>query len=492
MSFIIVMMLIKVPVGQLMASVPQPERLWWFPGEHLDEFDRQRLRELVNVVPFQRLRLWTKSASLPLAMQPLNLHYVRNGSDEALLLDGDFRWLVRDLSTFENLSSSPHIGFNYGAYHFLHAGHLFSFGGSGFWNAHNQLLVFSDQTRGFEWVTSGHPEMSRIRDQQVFKRGDELVCFQHVVPSGKGEDEVEIWTKPPTGGGWRYGGTFELGGGEWTSGLDYFELEDYVLFPNINRGVRVVRKRDFAFLEIPVHPLGMATQSGQMRLNRNGTGWGVTADAVYRVEDWQLTDTLFHVSELPVGAMWSMPHRTADQPEGDGKTYAELGWERGKVAWWMGAVGAILLGLVGWGVRRCRRSRFHENSSNSAQLQSHSLPSQLGSDEDALQKILNLDRWSPYLLEVVHAAEGAWEVDAFARMLGLDPSAHPETLRSQRARIFQQINEESTVVLGYSLLSREKHPRDARSVLYRRAPIPRFVTEAVDRYFSRQEMPSDL
>jgi hypothetical protein len=75
--------------------------------------------------------------------------------------------------------------------------------------------------------------------------------------------------------------------------------------------------------------------------------------------------------------------------------------------------------------------------------------------------------------------------------MGLDPTSHPETLRSQRARAFQQVNEESLVVFGYEILNREKHPRDARAVVYRRAPMPRFIVEAVERHLARQEMPSE-
>lgn len=478
--------------GTVEASTPQTERLWWQPGEHLDDSDRIRLRQLLSDVPFQRLKLWTKNPSLPAAMQPLNLYYIRKGGDEALLLDGDFRWLVRDLQTFENVSHSPHTGFNYGAYHFLHAGHLLSFGGSGFWNVHNQLLVFSDQTRGFEWVANGHPGMSRMRDQQVFQRGEALVCLQHIVPSGKGEDEVEVWSKPPTGGSWGYEGTFKLGQEEWTPGLDYFELEEYVLFPNINRSLRVVRKKDLAYIELPVHPLAMAAQSGQLRTNRNGAGWGVTERGVYRVQDWRVVDTLFRVDELPVGAVWLMPQRTASQPDIGGSVLPEMGLAGMPWVGWLGAGGACLLAMAGWGWWRCRRVRLRRRKEGTLNSQPSPLMPLNASEVDSMSSILNLERWSQHLLEVVHAAEGAWEVDAFARMLGLDLTAHPETLRSQRARIFHQINEESTVVLGYNLLTREKHPRDARAVLYKRAPLPRFVTEAVDRYIHGQEIPSDL
>jgi hypothetical protein len=110
---------------------------------------------------------------------------------------------------------------------------------------------------------------------------------------------------------------------------------------------------------------------------------------------------------------------------------------------------------------------------------------------DATEFSLNLDRWSKGLTDVICAPEGAWEVDAFARLMGLDPTSHPETLRSQRARAFQQVNEESLVVFGYEILNREKHPRDARAVVYRRAPMPRFIVEAVERHLARQEMPSE-
>lgn len=483
--------LICTACGWCAAAPADTLRRWWFPGEHLDAQDRLRLQNLVEEVPVHRLKLWTRSPQLSTAIQPLNLHYIREGRDEALLLDGDFRWLVRDLQTFENVSASPHLGFNYGAYHYLHAGHLFSFGGSGYWTAHNQLVVFSDQTQGFEWVSSSHPGMTRFRDQHVFQRGVDLVCLQHIVPSGQGEDEIEVWSRPPTGAGWRYEGTFRLAGGEWTPGLEYYELEDYVLFPNINRGLLVVRKRDLAFMELPVHPLGMATQSGQMRPNGHGNGWGTTADAVYRLQNWQVVDTLFHARELPAGAVWSMPQRTASNPQISHADAAEImatgGIFERMQAWMLGGALVVLGGVGGWYYRRKR------TASGLSGRALHSSPVISANDHlgDATEFSLHLDRWSKGLTDVICAPEGAWEVDAFARLMGLDPTSHPETLRSQRARAFQQVNEESLVVFGYEILIREKHPRDARAVVYRRAPMPRFIVEAVERHHACQEMPSE-
>lgn len=437
---------------------------------------------------------------LPESVQWLTAYYIRHSDQEALLLDGDLRWLVRDLRTFENVSASPHCGFNYGAYHFLHQGHLMSLGGSGYWTAHNQLIVFSDQTQEYEWVAGPHNGMSRVNNQQVFERGDELVCFQHMTPPGGETDEVEIWLRNLSGSDWQFHGAYSMGNEAWMPGIPYFVLKEYVLFPNMHRGVRVVRKSDFAYLDLPVHPLGLACQRGDIRAKQHGDGWGNTDSCVYMIRSWEVTDTLFDVADLPVNAVWQVPQRTAIAPRlGAAVTEPKVlcGWERWGMPLGLSVVG-VGLGL-GWLFRR--RESVHLGSGSGPTrgggLQGGgggSMPQAHTSSGASLQPVLSVPSftyWSPALIAVLSAEAAEWEVDAFGQLVGLGDIEHPETLRSHRARAFQQINEESQLVLGYPLLVRDKHPRDARAVVYRREPVPHFILEGVRAFSAGQPNPSE-
>lgn len=468
-------------------SSSQADRSWWMPGEHLSEGDRKKLRELTETHPIRRMQILADGPDLPPSVQQLSVHYVRKGDQEALLLDGDLRWLVRDLGTFENVSASPHCGFNYGAFHFLHHGHLMSFGGSGYWTAHNQLVVFSDQTREYEWAAGSHPGMSRVHDQQVFDRGDELVCFQHMAPAGGGTDEVEIWLRNPIGSDWQFLGGYSMGNSAWTPGMPYFVLKEYVLFPNINRGLRVVRKLDFAYVDLAVHPLGLACQRGDIRPRQHGDGWSITDSCVYVIRDWEAADTLFRMTDLPVNAVWQVPQRTVLTPRlGTAVALPGVlcGWERWGLPLGLSVVG-VGLGL-GWLFRRRASGRSELPAPQVPQA-----PTSQGASPQPVLSVPSFTYWSPALIAVLSAEAAEWEVDAFGQLVGLGDIEHPETLRSHRARAFQQINEESQLVLGYPLLVRDKHPRDARAVVYRREPVPHFILEGVRAFSAGQPNPSE-
>ncbi len=118
-------------------------------------------------------------------------------------------------------------------------------------------------------------------------------------------------------------------------------------------------------------------------------------------------------------------------------------------------------------------------------------PTSSGASLQPVLSVPSFTYWSPALIAVLSAEAAEWEVDAFGQLVGLGDIEHPETLRSHRARAFQQINEESQLVLGYPLLVRDKHPRDARAVVYRREPVPHFILEGVRAFAAHQPNPSE-
>jgi hypothetical protein len=51
----------------------------------------------------------------------------------------------------------------------------------------------------------------------------------------------------------------------------------------------------------------------------------------------------------------------------------------------------------------------------------------------------------------------------------------PEAIRSRRARLFKELNDEAVALFGYALLDRQRDPEDSRSFVYVVRPLPRWV-----------------
>lgn len=369
----------------------------------------------------------------------------------AIWYAGDLGYLSFGTDSLHNLSKSPNRGWNFNAFPYFHEGQFHLVGGYGFWRGHADDIVFLE-ARG-EWERVGHseglPELENPARHWSFRLpSGEIGRLDWTVTAEFPNRTGLIWTAPSGGGAWTPSWEIPALTGAASITRTY-DLADYLLLGMHNGGVIVVEKANMRCKVVLHSEEWMKFRERQ---------WEVDCIVHFtdRVEFWVGSNLL---ATLDVDALLSQisgaPWQAFATPN-DPATWTASPLPESQWTFWLVAATCIPVFLAGLALgkqgRRKRRAGFDSLEVDLADLEL----------SPAMAALLALPKRTVTIAEFDALVAGARDEGA-------------EAVRSRRARLFKELNDEAVALFGYALLDRQRDPEDSRSFVYEVRSLPRWV-----------------
>lgn len=383
--------------------------------------------------------------------------------------DGDLRLVVDTLG--QNWSRSHNVGFNYGAYHFGHHGHLMSLGGGGFWERHSKLIEFIPKTGEWEWLPCSEGPR-HVKASGCWKgAGGTVWAVEEPLQSGRNADRLEpsmVWSLDLASFKWTARGRLSDTFNAFYPGSNAhtYETKDYVVWVRNHQSV-LIRKED----RLTVLSEDMIAQeskalwsSGQDVVVQVSRGnqlqwWKKGADGeVELLRSWDVEDA--HERGTADFSGLSLMDPLEDTGSASDESTSIPAGFGGPVM----ALAALLFGTgVGFTLQR-RRSGVVSNGEAST-------PAAVVPQDSGQSSVADMDRAEMQRVQQdVAGLETLGEVVLTSQELNvhlnMGEGVSAESRRARRAQFVRDVNREYQVRHGADLIFRERDPEDRRRTNY--------------------------
>lgn len=379
-----------------------------------------------------------------------HLHRSPEG-EVAIWYSGDFGFVSFGTDSLLNLSKSPNRGWNFNAFPYFHEGQFHLVGGYGFWRGHADDVVFLE-TRG-EWERVGHseglPTLEHPASHFSFRLASgEIGRLDWTVTAEYPDCTGLIWMAPAGGGTWSPSWEIPPLTGA-ASVIRTYDLADHLLLCMHNGGVIVVEKARMR-CKVVLH------SADWMRFRERQRDVDCTVHFTDRVEFWAGTNLLATLDvDALLGQIPNTPWQTFATPTDPATWTATAVPESPWSTWLVAALGipvffaGLALGMRG---RRKRKAGI-----------------------DTMELDLTDLELSPAMAALLAFPKRTITIAEFDALITGSREEGPEAIRSRRARLFKELNDEAVALFGYALLDRRRDPQDSRSYVYEVRSLPRWV-----------------
>lgn len=408
----------------------QDHQLHLPPSWHLVASENVRFINFYEEIPVedqvdnQKTRVW---------------HFHRDSiGQSALWRAGDLRLLCFGIDSLSNQSRSASHGWNYGAYPYFHQNDFHLVGGYGFWRKHADDIVFLPTIQEWERVgDSRGMEFENPSDRDWFFRlaDGSIGCLQWQSTAESPHQGGTIWSMPAGGGEWSL--LYEAVAPSGAAMIrKLYEFKDWLLIGYTNRAVSLVRKSDWAIHTRLTYPEFEILQSSNP-----------TAIAVYEehLEAWKGDSLIstFSIQDFLARSSvdgWSTFVKT---PESKSNSTADPQAKIERSVFFI-LLGILMLSVI-W-ISYAKRSLKQ--------------PVIAGRSED-------IEPTDEIILELLRTNLEYISIPEFDQwIIGADHLS-PETVRSKRAQLFREINQEAKRRFGHDMLHRERTKNDSRILRYK-------------------------
>lgn len=379
-------------------------------------------------------------------------HLHRSAEGEvAIWYAGDLGFVSFGTDSLHNLSKSPNRGWNFNAFPYFHKGQFHLVGGYGFWRGHADDIVFLE-ARG-EWERVGHseglPTLENPAQHWSFRmKSGEIGRLDWDVTAEYPDRKGVIWTAPAGGGAWTPSWEIPALTGA-ASIIRTYDLADHLLLGMHNGGVVVVEKASMR-CKVVLH------SAEWMKFREHQRDVDCTVHFTDRVEFWEGTTLVATLDvDALLGQIPNAPWQPFATPNDPAAWSAPADPASPWSPWLVAAVSipVFFAGLtLGRRARRKRKTGFETLEMDLADLEL----------SPAMAALLDFPKQTITIAEFDALITGAREEG-------------PEAIRSRRARLFKELNDEAVALFGYALLDRQRDPEDSRSFVYVVRPLPRWV-----------------
>lgn len=384
------------------------------------------------------------------------------------LKSGDLRLVLDAAGT--NLSVSHNIGFNYGAFSFVHRGRLMSLGGMGFWERHAKLIEFSEATGEWELLsTNSGPGSVKSAGCWLEPRGGAVLAVSHAtdVEPKRGQ----VWKLDLRNFKWERLGVLTEVFGAFHPGSDVATLEtaDFVCWVRNHQSV-VIRKSDHSavlsknWLTQDLTRLRSSAGPVQAKVGKGNVieWWGPGASGMPEKQASLDLANLFSEATLHMEAtsLWEPFSEVPEEPSKSANAGMGL------------RIPALLLALLvgiggGWAFGRRRpvasviQKGAQRDGSASVAVTSDTEPEANPQPFQPASTML-----SAVVLELEALGASVLTSDELNAHLGLDGQVSSESRRARRAQFIRDVNREYQLKYGVDLIFREQDPNDRRRTQY--------------------------
>lgn len=379
-------------------------------------------------------------------------HLHRSAEGEvAIWYAGDLGFVSFGTDSLHNLSKSPNRGWNFNAFPYFHEGQFHLVGGYGYWRGHADDIVFLEGRGEWERVgdSEGLPASSKPESHWSFRLASgEIGRLDWHVTAEYPDREGMIWTAPAGGGAWSPSWEVPALTGAATV-VRAYDLAEHLLVGMHNGGVVVVEKASMR-CKVVLH------SAEWMKFRERQRDVDCTVHFTDRVEFWMGSTLLatLDVDEL-LGQIPKAPWQTFATPT-DPSAWTASTAPRSSWSPWLVAVVCIPVFFVGLTLgkrgRRKSKARIETMEMDLADLE-----------------------LSPPMAALLALPKRTITISEFDALITGAREEGPEAIRSRRARLFKDLNDEAVALFGYALLDRQRDPEDSRSFVYVVRPLPRWV-----------------